>query len=116
MQATCEPAQRRGRGRPPRPIPQWLLDALSVATASHRATLDRTNPTAPVGDAQLRELRLMLRAAAVRLGGRPRIRVTDQYVQFWLAYDDPAAGDDPADDPADDPGDDQAVGEDSADG
>lgn len=91
--APCETAHR-GRGRPPRPVPNWLLDALQATAAGTRATLDRANPAnpaEPIGADQLHELRLMLRAGAARLGGRLRVRVTESHVSFWL---EPAADDD----------------------
>lgn len=78
-------SERRPRGRPQRPVPDWLMTALATATETHRATLDRAK--AGIGAAELHELRLTLRAAATRLGRRPRVHVTATHVQFWSAGD-----------------------------
>ncbi len=86
--------QWRRAGRPPNRIPDDLLAALRY-TLEHAkmACLPRDDPNDPIGAAELRELRNLLRSACTQLGGRLRFQADRYQVRFRMV-------DPPADAPA----------------
>lgn len=97
--AACETQgpTRRGRGRPRRDVPDWIVAALQrTATEGGRATLDRTGGDTPLTAEGLHELRLALRAGVAHLGGKLRVQTTQTHISFWMVRPAAEGADDDA--------------------